>query len=138
MDEEFVDTSFQIASEYVFTTRLTDGGDFELDALGNLVRDTTPASRCRVRLTAARAGWAHDLALGSRFATADTIREAKRRALQWATEALKPLLDEGAITSVAVPEVDSNDIAGEFDARIEIGLPTSVPLSIVGTFKVAP
>jgi hypothetical protein len=123
-----------VSDDSRFTTCVTDALDFELDASGNLKRDYTPSSQCRVRLCARRGKWPYDAEVGSRFYGA-TMREAQRKALQWAKEALSPLVEDGSITTVEVPEVAVSDQAGEFDARVQIGLPTENPVTVVGSFR---
>jgi phage gp46-like protein len=115
-------------------TYINDSGDFELRG-GELVRDKTLDTRCRFRLLCRRGKWVYDSNFGSRFWQIKDLREAKRNAQKYATEALQPLIDSGEVTAVTVIEVDTDALTGFVFANIVIDTPQKNGLQL-GTFKV--
>ncbi len=103
---------------------LSDKKTLSLDSQGQLVRDFTVASRARMRLTAKRGQWPYDPNLGSRFHQL-TTRELRTKALGVAIEALQPLIDEGAITDVAIGAISINETTGACALEVTITVPRS-------------
>lgn len=102
---------------------LDDSGSYAFDSYGHIMRDPTVATRCRIRLRTRRGEWIFDPTLGSRLHTIQTTKGASGKARQYIREALKPLLDEGAILAIDVGDVETSDSAGLLAVRVAVTVP---------------
>ena len=110
---------------------LGDHKDLSLDDAGRLARDYTVASRVRMRLCAKRGAWAYDKNLGSRLHEL-TTRELSTHAMAVVVEALQPLIDEGAITSVDITDVNVDDRTGLGQIAVTFTVPGNAASITVG------
>jgi len=115
-----------------YCQKITDQKDLQIDDDGHLMRDLTIESRAKFRLLCHRGEWPYDPECGSRLHTLTTIRDAQRNALLYAQQALKPLINEGAIKQVTLGDIKIDGTYGLLAIEFLIDIPESGIMSIGG------
>jgi len=105
-----------------FGLSINDAGELTLDDNGQLMRDYSVRTRCRVRLLCHRGKYWADPEMGSRFYTLKTLKAAEAKVQAYAAEALQPLIDDGSILGVTTREIDIDEDTGQLVARIVVSV----------------
>ncbi len=114
-----------------------DDKDLVVNRHGELERDALPRSRCLARILTRRGKWALAPNFGSRLHEIQITKGAYRRARDAIEEALKPLLDEGAIKAVRVEPI--TDVDGSHIVAVEafVSVPGDLGVQSLGEFALS-